>query len=445
MGASVIAILVAFPRPGDAAFADALARLERFAARFEAEARRQQMEQEAVAKARLPLSTVAEQTSLEGVLALTATSEAPAIEPRAQVALRTLADVQRLAQPNTRVETVRPSSRDIASALRWRLLRMGGGDGWVLREVSWKPASIEAAAIEREQGVEPARERLRKARRALQRAQRRFEKTEKVLEYRRKRGLAWKHVKKAIDARNEAGKALVEAREAVEEAKQHYDTLTEEGGRFAAPDQAMPLSQATGAAVTATLKRPDGEALEADLPASLEREPVAVTPVRTPDFAAARQAGLWDELRQQAPAAAIETVRSRLSWHHAGGNIGPLRVGGPTLLQLLPLLLAPFYWLLGRRCQAARERYSPFEAQRQSLPRVGLGAQVLDHAVLAGPAVAVMLLGTWTLFRIHALWPIPLFLGPLSVVAAVWSGHRVTDLRDLGEDIQRTSLPPAPR
>jgi hypothetical protein len=192
--------------------------------------------------------------------------------------------------------------------------------------------------------------------------------------------------------------------------------------------------------VTASLRPvPGRDRLSFRFPVSTGSRTVPVTPVAAFSFEVVEAAGVWPSIKAQSPAQAVETVEGEFSWHYLGFDLGGFRMGAPTVLQLLPVLLAGLLWYLVGRCRRARARYSPFQSRASELVRIGFGSHLFDTAALVGLPLVFSALSVWSLALVGASAVVGALTGLVSIGTAVWCGREMIALHDLCDDIQRTS------
>lgn len=377
-------------------------------------------------------------------LGLQAAEGAPAIAPLFSVQLATLADIHRFAQPDATTNIASPDPAALGTALAWRLSEAEPAQAGPisLLEVTLHGAQVGAEDVAREREVGPLLRERAQAQAAVERATQRVEAREKVLEVRRKRRMPWKAIKAAIDLRKEAKAELAEKTRAFEQVDAQYQALRRDA--LAARESAEFSGQAEFALARATLLR-GGERVTFELPVPLSVSEAKVPDLRRGQFPALRAAGLWEEVASLDVDGALARVREHFSWHNWGTALGGVRVGGMTLLQVLPCILPVLLWSVRRRALAARSSYSPFTTEeQQALPQVGLKLQVLDWLALLGlPLAACGLAGASLLMIGH--WPV---LPALSAVACVALGasarSRLKELQRLVSSVVSAhSYPPS--
>jgi hypothetical protein len=165
------------------------------------------------------------------------------------------------------------------------------------------------------------------------------------------------------------------------------------------------------------------------------------------DFPATRAAGLWDELSDGSVEQAIARLRDRFTWHYRYVEVGSLKLGGMTVLQLAPLLLLPFFVLLIRRSRGLGALYNPFDRPRvEDLPNVGFGVSAVNLLVLVALPLAACVLCAWSLLELGELPIVPLLCAIGSLALGARSHAALNDLLELRDAITRShsNPPPAP-
>jgi hypothetical protein len=441
--AAVILCGIGYPLGDDGATMDALREVEAFARSFDRSAIERALLAHASAQGALPLAQVtAASAATAGKVSVAA--NAPAITPRATVALETLDGVSALAQAGATLEIGLPSAESLATALGWRLAHQAEASSFELQGISLGDEACTSSDLEKERATEAARTTLADARRAEKSAEKRKTNAEDLAELRRKRKASWKVVLKANEQRDEARAEFAKAQAVAAEAERRYSGFAE---------QALRVKAAGGAgedcrlALASVVDRPSGKARKLTLPTAIERRSVSVPHITGAEFPVLHASGLWDELKRGSADQAIAALRARFSWHYAHGELGGVKVGGMTVLQLAPLVLLPFYFGLLRKSRGVGATYNPFDRPPgESLPTVGLGFAIGNLLVLVALPLLGCALCAWSLLLIDQ-WPIvPVLCALGSIGLGSSSQMALGELLDLRDAITRShsNPPPAP-
>jgi hypothetical protein len=379
---------------------------------------------------------------------VTAAASAPAIAPRAGVSLATLGSVYALSKPDAKLEIGVAQPAALGRALAWRLSRRPGAERFELQAVALTDQPCVAADVQREQEVIDAREGMLRQRATTDAAQKQATQAQDTYDLRRKWKATWKAIAKANETRVKALATLAQEQQRLSEAEKSYEAVAKHAESFdaAAPqaDDAKARSLECTVAVASLRELPSGKQLELHLPASMERRMVTAR-LNGADFAVTRAAGLWSELENKTPKEALAALRARFSWHYRYVEVGGMKLGGMTILQLAPLGLLPMFLGLLRRSRGVGAIYNPFDRPSvESLPTVGLGVGALNLLVLVVLPLAACALCVFSLVQIHQ---VPIVPG-LCVLATAGLGSAshfaLKELLDLRDAITRShSNPPA--
>ncbi len=445
---NIIAVPLAIPWPNDAKTSKALQEIRAFSARFDSKQKKQALIQEADQKANPTLAQIAEQTLGPGVDMLNAPKTRIRLATVIGFNLTSLYAVRMMSEPNASLKIEGPTIKEIADSLRWRLARMGNSRGYRLVSLKWSKGGASKADFELERRVEVSRQAALKARRAYLRAVNTRDAREKVVKSRLKRRASRKRIRKARREYIESKKEVFERRTVLDETRTLYQELAGSAGAFAPNPNARSKSKdAQFAVVTASIeKQRRKNTSELSFPVSIRISKVPVTPLTVAPFNATKAAGLWPSVKFVSFKKAIQIGEANFSWHNKGIDLSSMRLGGPTLLYVLPVILAASLFIFALRCRNPRAGYNPFMPEKSDLPKVGLGFRFLDFVVVVVlPLVASLLCG-WSLAGIRGNVVISLVVGTIAVSIAAWCYKELATLNNLNEDIRRTSIrPPARR
>jgi len=127
----------------------------------------------------------------------------------------------------------------------------------------------------------------------------------------------------------------------------------------------------------------EGGAGPYEIPVRLESRVVPVPSLRQADFTQTAEAGLWEKVQGLDPDQAVAAVQDEFNWHNRYVEVLGLRLGGMTLLQILPCLLPLLMLLLRRRLRAAAASYSLFGTRIYGdMPTLGFKSRSLEGVAL---------------------------------------------------------------
>jgi len=375
---------------------------------------------------------------------------APAIEPLAAIDLSTLSKIQALSEASASLMIGSARASEAGEALSWRVARAveNSKDPLMLSSVTLTLKSVEEKDIARELDAAQTRLELRSAEKTLIDKQAGFEKLDQLYESRRKWRATWKVLQRTNEERTEAKTALDAAQKERDALAERYAQLAKEADR--AVKNAEPIKTFTSergdklfVVAHAELKDRAGKAISLDAAVPVDVRSVAVPRITGAELPITRSTPLWKEIESGTSAAAIERVRSEFTWHYAYVEAGPVKIGGMTLLQFLPLVFLPFLLMLIRRSRRVASGYNPFDRDAGLLPRVGLGAPLNMMVLIVLPFAASVLCGI-SLVQLRQVPMIPM----LCAVGALWLGITahisVRDLVDLRDAVRQSHSAPPP-
>jgi hypothetical protein len=384
---------------------------------------------------------VHEAIAKEGVQKVALAAEAPPIDPRVALELSSLAQIHALANDNAALQIAVLDPAALGDALSWRLARMGKeGERYTLARVELLERVTSEGAVSRERAVEKARRALIAAEETLRDAAALSEKKEDLYESRKKWRATWKVLQRTNEERLEAKKKLDEAQAVRDAAHSSYEGLAKAAEKLDA--QPGGLSEQGAARATLAPTEGSGKPLELVAAAALELRSAPVPRITGADFPVSRASDLWPAIKDGNADQAIAVVRDRFSWHYAYVEIGGIKLGGMTLVQLAPLLLLPCLLVLIRRSRNVSGSYNPFDRDAASLPRVGLGPLnliVLVLLPLGGSALCAM-----SLMQLGQVPVIPVLIGLGSIALGGMAHSALRELLDLRDAVQRSHSAPPP-
>ncbi|MFT3925496.1 MAG: hypothetical protein QM778_23355 [Myxococcales bacterium] len=394
--ASLAFAVLARPQFENRAFTKSLDEVTAFQAGFDRPAVEQLLRDYAQGQGMLPLDTVSAKAAFDGKSLGVAAGTQP-IRPLTVVSIATLSDAQLHGRPESSLRIGVPDVSALGAALSWRLNEHKPEAVPSLKAVTLSTAAVSESDVALELEVAALQKERAAAEAAVAAAAQRLQAETDLFDARRKRGLAWKIIVKSIEARDAAKVVLDEKTAALADVAGRYEAAVK---RALAPREKTPLTEVPQVA----LARVDleGSAGSFEIPVRLEIRTVPVPPLRQADFAETTQAGLWDKVKGLDPQQAVSAVRDEFNWHNRYVEVAGIRLGGMTLLQILPCLLPVLMLLLRRRLRAAAASYSLFGTRVYgSMPTVGFKSRSLEGLALillplvacASAALALVLIG----------------------------------------------------
>jgi len=395
----------------------------------------------------VPLAELAGQIRGPLVPLVKAAPSAPPIVPLAQLELRTLDDVQARSRRGSSLPIGAPAPEPLAAAVAWRLARAGGSDYTLTRGVL-RPAQLTAADVEREREVARLRLEARSAEQATADATKTLAVAEETFEARRKRKLPWKILVKFDEARKVARTTLSERQRAFDAIRTRYEATTKTAeaavSNPAATGGEHALPSAFAIAELELDGGPSGRTM-LKVPVALTIRPVNLPTLAGTDFAATREAGLWDEVKSGNAVAAVDHVRGKFTWHYRSIELAGMQIGGTAVLHALPCLLPLLLFVVLTRIRRVSVSYNPFGASVDiDLPKVGLGSRALElTALVILPLIAVVLTGI-ALWAVSQLPAVPILVGLACLGLGTYAFLELGTLQNLVEAVVRSHSNPPP-
>jgi hypothetical protein len=427
----------------------ALDELTAFSAAFDRPTLERVLLSHASAQGVIGLDTVARAVTGRGVPKVSVAAGAAPIAPRATVLLSTLAEVRDLTTEAAAIAIAAPKSDAIARALVWRLSRQQG-PRYELESVKLGDGRCTHADVQREQEVNRAREAALRARDTANVAEKQHAQAEGVYDLRRKWKATWKAIAKANETRQQTQATLDDAQKQLTLAEGSYEALVKQAEGFEAKEAAKPASSATSdvecvVAVARLTDRAASRSLELRLPVEIEQRKVAVPRITGADFPVLRSAGFWTELKDLSAQQATERLRQRFSWHYRYLDVGGMKLGGMTILQLVPLLFIPLFLGLIRRSRGVGATYNPFDRPAgETLPTVGVGVDFVNLIVLVLLPLTGCALCAWSLIQVNQPPVVPLLCAIGSIVLGGSCHVALKELLELRDAITRSHSNPPP-
>ena len=262
-----------------------------------------------------------------------------------------------------------------------------------------------------------------------------------MFEARRKWKLPWKALVKFDEARKAARVTLDERQQLATDTQKRYEQKAQ------AALNHKPTPQPVGAfALVALGLEHAATHVTIEVPAALTLRDTPVPSLRGGEFAAARAAGLWDELKDKDADQALAAIRAHFNWHYRYVELLGIPFGGMTVLQFLPCLLPLVLVLLVLRMRAVRAGYNPFGTTiDSSLPRVGFRSRTLDFVVVIVLPFAAAASAATSLLLIRQVPVLPVLSAIACLLAGSYAFGKLGDLQALVEAVvhSHSSHPPA--
>ncbi|MBN1653980.1 MAG: hypothetical protein JXA30_09405 [Deltaproteobacteria bacterium] len=445
---NALAVFAAVPAPRDAQTTKALKELRAFRTRFDPRQKKQALIQEALRKANPTLDQIAERTRGAGVDNVIATKKRADLYSVLDFDLTRLYAVRELSSPKAELSVKGPEIKQIAESLRWRLARMGSSKGYRLLSLKCSKGGANKSDFELERQVEVSRQAALKARRSYLQEVNARDLRDRVLESRVKHRASRKRIRKARKELVETKQEVLKRRTTLDETRTAYQEVAERAEAFNFKSEAGSSNEnPTFAVLSASIEKlPKGKPSEVSFPVAVVTRKIPVQPLAIGTFVALEAAGLWPATKFVSAEKAIKIAENNYSWHNKGLRVSTFIVGGPTVLYLLPLVLAFVMSVFTLRCKHSRAGYNPFKPEKGVIPKVGFGISYFDFgAIVALPLVATAFCG-WSLYGINGNLVIYIIMGMAATGTSVWCYRELAILNTLSEDIQRTSMrPPAPK
>jgi hypothetical protein len=437
LGAVLLGV-IARPAPANGRLLAALNEIESFRSNFERSALERSLIEYAATQARQPLTAV--QHASASKLALT--NDPPPLQPLAAVSLATLADVRHFAEPHSTLPIGVADATAIGRALTWRLRIEATPPAYTLQSVDIAPGDVTQADLDLEPDVAKLQLAARDAELAVKDASKKVEAAELLLEQRKKWKLPWKVILKTDDARKQAHAALDEKETSLKDLAQRYQQAAARAQRARTTATYPPL-RPFGVARVQLLAGDQPKTLQ--IPVKIEQREVAVPSLRGGEFAAIHAAGLWPEVQSLDPARASAAIRAHFNWHYSYVEPLGFKLGGMTVLQLLPCALPPLLLLLLMRMRAAARSYNPFGTKvRGAMPRVGFWNRPLDAVIVIVLPVLAAISAASSLVLVGQVPALPVLNAVVCLLLGGYAFMKLGELQTLIEEVIRSHSNPPP-
>jgi hypothetical protein len=446
--ASVALALLSFPRGNNRAYSAALDELTGFAGAFKQGELEKTLLDYARAQGTLQPAEVQKLITGPQVPKLQLSAAVQPILPlAADIHLRTLGEVMEHSKPDSTLDIGALNPAPLVAAIAWRLARVTPTPPrYEITNITIEPSQYTPADIELEAGIGKSRIETAAAEKAAAEAEKKLATAEDVFEARRKRKLPWKILLKFDEVRKTARETLSERQRTLEETRTRYEAEVKRAEATAARPAAASGPLPTAYALAQVVLRGEaGNVTTLRVPVALNIQKAKLPSLAGTSFSATREAGLWDEAKDQNATQAIVLTRSKFTWHYRYAELAGVRIGGMTLLQVLPCILPLLLLALLSRIRRVSGTYNPFGTTlREKLPRVGLGSRTLELAVLVLlPLGAVVL----TSFALWAVSQVPILPAIAALAAVGLGGYAFVELGSLQELLEAVvrshSNPPA--
>lgn len=444
LAAAFVIGLVARPAPTNGRMRRALAELENYSKQFDRARVEQALLESAAVQGRRPLTALAAAASGKGVPAVQVANPAAVVQPLATLQLRTLAEVQSFAQPQRTLPLGALDEVTLGKALAWRLARDARLDTPVLLEAAeLVPAQVTAADLTLEADIAQLRVDRVGSAASVATASEALTAAEQLYENRKKWKMPWKVLAKTNEARKEAKATLEDKQRDLRKLDTRYNSAVQ---RSQQPHAALAVPPIPPRAIARVTLSQAGKKLTYDIPTKLSVQDVPVQSLQGAELAETQAAGLWDEVRNLDAPQAITAVRAHFNWHYRYVELLGIKVGGMTVLQLLPCALPLLIGFSLLRMNAVEKVYNPFTMQvNEPLPRVGFGSRVFDALVLLVLPLIAAGCAVTSLVLVGQVPALPMLTAAACLGLGVLAFRKLGELQSLLEDVVRThSNPPRP-
>ncbi len=447
---ALVVILLGIPMGDDGENMAVLDELTAFHTAFEQN--RQVIESTLLANARqagaLPLESLSDALTGEGVPKVSIAKDAPPVQPRVLLDVSSLARIQALSREGASLTIASARPSEMAQAIAWRLTRAAQPNAkYTLTSIELTDQRASEADAARELEVEKVRRELRGAERELTAQQAAYGKIEELYESRRKWRATWKVLQRTNEERLETKGKLDEAQKTRDGLAQSYEKLALEAGKLAGvreTDTGAPGETQYAIAVAKLESSVGGEPLALSFAAPLDVKAAAVSSLVGAELPVSTTSEVWPQIQNGTGQEAIAKVRQRFSWHYAYVELGGVKLGGMTLVQLAPLALIPCLLILIRRSRRVGASYNPFDRDAATLPSVGLGLSPLNIIVLVLLPLTGSVLCSISLVQLRHLPLVPMAVALASVGLGIAAHVSLRELMDLRDAVRRSHSHPPP-
>jgi hypothetical protein len=376
-----------------------------------------------------------------GLSELATGKDAPTLYRATPLQLEALGDVVEQARSGRQVSLSGPRLESLTASLGWRFARLNAADRPVLTSLR-TTADASDGQLLAEEAIEPVRQSVIGAQQIYDRAHARFASLTERIKAMAKAHAPGKEQWKVLEKRREAQAEMEAAQTVLKNAQDDFRKRADAAAAasFAGGSEA---GEAPGVVVVASFKHKDGKQGGWQIPVRrVDHDVVSPAVAIPPSLEALSREPAWPALKDKSAAAAREHVRASVSWHLWGGRVGPLHVGGLSVLHVFPLLVLLLSFWLSKQCDRVHHVYNPFEHPGTKLHKLGTSHGKLDMALLIALVTLVVALDIWTLSRLDAEWWLALIFGAGAISYAALVAQSFSDVQDLRTNIVRTSFPP---
>lgn len=452
LGLALVVILLGLPLGNDGETMAVLDELTAFGSAFENN--RPAIEQSLLTHAKgtgaVALADVQKAIGSDGLPKVSVDKAAPAVEPLAAIDLSTLSKIQTLSDAGASLMIGSARAVETGEALSWRIARATAGSNapLTLASLTLTLKAVQEGDVKRELETATTRTQLRAAEKTLAGKQASHQRLDELYEQRRKWHATWKVLQRTNDERTEAKTEMDAAQKARDSLAAHYDQLSKDADAAVAKAvSAKTFGAARGdkhhVVAHAVLKDRADKVFEIDVAVPVDVRAVAVPRITGAELPITRATPLWREIEGGTSAAAIERVSKEFSWHYAYLQAGPIKLGGMTVIQFVPIAFLPLLLVLIRRSRRVASGYNPFDRDAGVLPSVGLGSALNIVVLILLPFIGTVLCG-FSLVQLGQVPMIPMLCG----VGVLWLGISaqisLRDLVDLRDAVRQSHSAPPP-
>jgi hypothetical protein len=311
----------------------------------------------------------------------------------------------------------------------------------VLESLELRPAEVNDRDLELDAEVAKLRLEQLSAAATTVDLTKKLEAAEQLLEQRKKWKLPWKVLAKTNEARKEAKSALDAQKRSLKDIDARYEAAVKRAER---PRKLLGHPPIPDYGVAHVVVEQAGKPREYDVPLKLAVRAVPVPALAGGELREVEAAGLWQEVQGMSAGDASQAVRAHFNWHYRYVEVAGLKVGGMTVLQLLPCVLPLLLYFLLRRMRAVAGTYNPFGTQvTAGLPRVGFGGRALDALVLVVLPLLAACCAAASLLLVGQVPALPVLTAVLCLLLGGWAFIKLGELQSLMQDVVRShSNPP---
>ncbi|MEY4575967.1 MAG: hypothetical protein RL701_670 [Pseudomonadota bacterium] len=448
LAAAFAIAVIALPAPENGRLHRALAELEAFRTQFDRPRVESALLESALAQGRQPLSALQAVARSKRVPNIQVAANAPAIEALGTLQLASLAEVENFAQPNRTLPIGVVEVAGLGKALAWRLVRDAAAQAQpapvTLESVQLQAARVEPADLQLDGEITQLQQDQQKAAAEVATATTALTAAETLYEQRKKWKLSWKVLSKTNEARKEAKATLDGKQRALAAIETRYASATKRAER-SHETQSFPPIPAFGIAQVVVSRAGANAKQTYAIPVKIAQRDVPVQSLSGAALPETQNAGLWGEVRGLDAERAIAAVRGHFTWHARHVELFGVKVGGMTVLQLLPCAL-PFLLLFSRRrMRKVSDSYNPFTMRvKGTFPRVGFGGRIFDVLAILVLPLAAAGFAVASLMLVGQFPALPIVVAVVCLGLAVYTLKDLAQLQALMEDVIRSHSYPPP-